>query len=177
MKLKDIMESKTTKGTYAAVTFNRNTNKLIHDYIKETKLPNAVRPDRLHTTLLYSRKYVPEFKAQGKIDPPWIGEPESFDVWESQEGARCLVLKYSCKKLEQRHKELMDKYDATYDFLTYQPHITFSYDIGDIDPADLPDVRKFVGDIEIVEEYDEDLDLDWAATKATINKTKEHKDE
>ena len=74
--------------------------------------------------------------------------PGEFDVWETSptQGAktRCLILKIDCPELVARHKELMDEHEATYDYPVYQPHITLSYDIGDLDINDLPDVKKTI---------------------------------
>lgn len=161
-----------TRGTYAAVKFDKDTVDSLQDYIRENQIPNPVAPTKMHTTLLYSRKFCPDYEAQGKISPAWIGEPIGLEVWDTngklrdEPTKRCLVLKYKCKDLTERHEFLMDEHDATYDFPDYKPHITLSYDIGSLDEKELPDVSKFLGDIKIVEEYGEDLDLDWASKKA-----------
>lgn len=184
MKLEEVLfEKQEQKGTYAAVKFSKNTTKAIKDYIDENKIPTAVRSDRLHTTLLYSRTYCPDYTAQGKITPAWVGHPLEFEVWKTngdgdKPQSNCLVLRYECKELEARHKLLMKEHNASYDFPDYKPHITFSYDIGDLDPDSLPDVTKFLGNIEIVEEYGEDLDLDWGKTKGVeTEKRKKDRDE
>lgn len=172
MKLFEVLEAAETRGTYAAVKFDDATKDAIVEYLKENEIPNPTPRDKLHCTVLYSRKYCPDYEPQGKIDPPWIGKPVKFEVWESrgklrdEEPKRCLVLKFDCEKLVERHEELMDEHDATYDFPEYKTHITFSYDIGDMDETKLPDIRKYLGEIRIVEEYGEDLDLDWAAKNA-----------
>lgn len=176
MKWSELMEKaapEESRGTYAAVKFDKSTVDALHDYIQENQIPNPIAPSKMHTTLLYSRKYCPDYVAQGTISPPWSGEPLGLDVWETRGKLRddpvkrCLVLKYKCDTLSKRHEQLMKENDATYDFPEYTPHITLSYDIGDMDIEDLPDVTKFLGTIKIVSEYGEDLDLDWGKTKAT----------
>lgn len=167
-ELQEKQEKKQPDGTYAAVNFSKETTDAIKKYIEENNIPNGLSEDKMHTTVIYSRKYDPKFEAQGKIDPPWIGKPTEFDVWktrpkDSGEGSNCLVLQFNCEELNKRHKELMDEYDFTYDFPEYKTHISFSYDIGSMDWKKLP---KFTHKIEIVEEYGEDLDLDFAK-KAT----------
>lgn len=168
LKLQEIFEAAETRGTYAAVKFDEDTKDAILEYIKEHDIPNPISRDKMHCTVLYSRKYCPDYEPLGKIDPPWIGEPTKFEVWESrgklrdEEPKRCLVLKFKCDKLNERHKELMDEHDATYDFPEYKTHITLSYDIGDMDETKLPDIHKFLDVIKIVEEYGEDLDLSWS---------------
>lgn len=156
-----------TKGTYAAVKFDKKTTDALKKYMVDNDIPNPLRREKMHTTLLYSRKYCPDYEPLGKIDPPWIGEPLEFEVWKSKpkdggEGSNCLVLRFKCEQLDKRHEKLMKELDATYDFPDYKTHITLSYDIGDMDWKDLPDIKKYLSEIVIVEEYGEDLDLDWA---------------
>lgn len=168
MKLTDLLEDKKEKdpdGTYAGVELSKSTKDAIVKYCKDNKIPNCTEPSKLHTTVLYSRKYLPDYKPAGKYDEPMIGTPTEFDVWgskpttENPNPKRCLVLQYKCKELSDRHEYLMDKHEATYDYDEYKPHVTFSYDIGDMVIDKLP---KFKHDIEIVKEYSEDLNLDWA---------------
>jgi len=119
--------------------------------------------------------YLPEYKPAGKLDKPMIGKGKGFEVWDSQPDddghvAKCLVMCYDCPELVKRHEELMEEHGATYDFDDYKPHITFSYDVADMNPKDLP---KFDGKIEIVEEYGEDLNLDWAKDNSDITEKKD----
>lgn len=160
------------KGTYAAVRFSDETKDAIAAYIKDNDLPNPLGKDKMHCTLLYSRKHCPDYKPAGKIKPAWLGKPTGLEVFESrgkmrdEEPKRCLVLRFECKQLVARHELLMEEYDATYDFPEYKPHVTLSYDIGDLDETELPDVVKAIKELEIVDEYGEDLDMDWAAKNA-----------
>jgi hypothetical protein len=56
----------------------------------------------------------------------------------------------------------MSDHKATYDFPKYEPHITLSYDIGDMDIKKLPNMFDTVPFINITTEYSEDLDLSWS---------------
>ena len=164
MKSWEFITEDSQKGTYAAVRFSDDTKTAIKEYIEEHDIPNATPNDKLHCTLLYSRKHCPDYEPQGKIEPMLRGKPGAFQVWEGQpddDGNKpnCLVMEFDCAKLTARHKELMDEHKATFDYPEYKTHVTFSYDIGDMDVDDLP---AYNGPIEIVEEYSEDLDLDWA---------------
>lgn len=165
MKLKQLLEKKKQKGIYAGVRFDDDTAKRIKTFIEENEIPNGVPNNKLHTTVLYSKKHLPNFKAADKYDKPLIGKPTDFDVWKSQpdeEGnmTNCLILLYDCQQLIDRHESLMKEHNATFDYDEYNPHITLSYNIGDmsidkLDPAD-------IGDINIVKEYQEELKQDWA---------------
>lgn len=164
-------EVATNKGTYAGVKFSDDTSKLIKQYLDDNKIPNAISPNKLHTTLLYSRKHLPDYKAIGTYPKPLIGTPGNFDVWKSnnEDGSstNCLVVEFDCPELSKRHDELMDEHKATYDFPDYKTHITLSYDIGDMDIKDLPSFIDTVPTIKICKEYQEQLDLDWAKNKGT----------
>lgn len=173
MKLIDLFEEKEKTGTYAGVRFDADTKQRIKTFIKDNKIPNPIPTDKIHTTLLYSRKRLPEYEAAGKLDPPLVGKPLKFDVWLSQpdddgEKTKCLVLQYECTDLIKRHKKLMKEHGGTFDFDEYKPHVTFSYDIGDFD-IKLLDPKK-IGDLKLVTEYQEDLNFDWARSNKSENK-------
>lgn len=161
-----LSEIKKQKGTYAGVQFDDKTKDNIMKYIKDNKIPNGLSADKLHTTLLYSRKFLPEYKPAGVYDQVMEGNLGEFVVWPSnnEDGTttNCLVIKYDCDSLIKRHKDLMSEHKATYDFPKYEPHITLSYDIGDMDIKKLPNMFDTVPVINITHEYSEDLDLSWS---------------
>lgn len=169
MKLTEILaEAKEKKGTYAGTYFDNDTVTAVKKYIDDNNIPKPVSADKLHTTLLYSRKYLPDYEPAGEYDEPLEGKPLELVVWKTQgdentEPANCLVLKYDCPELVARHKQLMKDHGATFDYDEYTPHITLSYDIGDMDINDLPDVKKAIPRIGVAKEYGEDLKLDWAS--------------
>jgi hypothetical protein len=164
MNLKTLLERKQPSGNYVAVSFDTKTMNAIKAFMDKNDIPNQVSSAKLHTTVIYSKKYDSSVKGKGEIGPPWKGEPKHLEVWESKDkDTKCLVLVYQCKQLENRHKYLMSHHDLTYDFDEYIPHITLSYDVGDITPQDLPS-PKTIGTISIVKEYAEELKEDWAST-------------
>lgn len=159
MKLSEI---KNSKGTYVGYKVVVKTQKELAEYMDQNEIPNPLDPKKIHTTLIYSRKYLPDFEPRGPISVS--AKPKEFVVWKGNDGsgekkANCLILLLSCPEAEKRHKQIMDEYGATFDYDKFQPHITLSYDIGDMNIKDLklPDIT-----IEYSEEYEEDLDLDWA---------------
>lgn len=163
--IRNLLHEAETKGTYAAVKFSKDTKDRIKSFIKKYDIPNAVRPDKLHTTLLYSRKFLPDYKAEGDLTEPIVGKPIGFELWktqprEGQEQTQCLVLRYEAPELEARHKALMKEHGATWDYPDYNAHVTLSYNF----PGTLEDVGEpeEIGDIEAVHEYGEDLNLNWA---------------
>lgn len=167
MKLSQIAEKteNNKSGSYVAVRFDEDTKERLKKFAVDNKIPNPLRIEKYHTTVLYSLKYDPTVEAIGAIDPPIVGEPIGFDVWKSSGTngkpiTNCLVLTYKCPELDKRHEELHDQYDVQHTFDDYHAHITLSYDIGDFDIDGLD--AKEIGPINIIEEYYEDLDLDWA---------------
>lgn len=166
MKLRELMEAM-SKGTYAGVYFDEDTKAAVKQYIEYNNIPKPVNVDKLHTTLLFSRKYLPDYEPDGIYNNPLVGTPTELVVWETQrdedkEPTNCLVLKYDCAKLVDRHKSLMKEHEATFDYPEFTPHITLSYDIGDMEIGDMSDITDVIKHIIIVEEYSEDLKLDWA---------------
>ncbi len=164
MKMDEILAEKKTKkkGTYAGLKFSSNTTKMIKEYMGNNNIPNPLPVSKLHSTLLYSRKHLPEYEPTGKFDESWTGDPTHFSIFKSNpknstDNTNCLVLEYTCKEQSARFDDLMNEHDATYDFDDYKPHITLSYDVGDLDHDNLTKLEKA---LEIVEEYGEDLKLD-----------------
>ena len=65
----------------------------------------------------------------------------------------------------------MSEHDAHYPFPTYQPHVTLSYNIGDLDPESLPFFDGYVPHLVIVGEYSEALNEPIDTSADAINKT------
>lgn len=151
-------------GTFVGVHLSKKSKDALAEAAAKMKVPNKLRRDKMHATLIYSRKYLPEFKAKGKFDEPLTATPDKLEIFPSQDGnSNVLVVRLDAPDLVKRHKEIMKEHGATYDFDEYKPHITLSYNVGDFDP-DAHDIKEHMDDptIEIVDEYQEDLDLDWA---------------
>jgi hypothetical protein len=165
MKITEIiMENENKKGTYAAYHFSDETTTTLKEFCEANNIPNALNPEDFHSTLLYSRKYLPDYEPAGCLDQPLIATPIGFEVWTSPANAfkenetKCLILKYECKGQVERFNQLMSEHEATYDYDEYKPHVTLSYDIGDFDISEL-DISQ-IPPLEAVEEYAEELNLD-----------------
>lgn len=165
MKLDQLSES-LKPGTYAGLRFDPAVAKSLEQFCLSNDIPNHTPVDKLHITLLYSKKHLPNYEAQGDIDPAYMAHPDKFIVWqtngENKPQSNCLILKLKSRDITDRHNALMKEHDATYDHPLYEPHVTLSYDIGDMDIEKLK-----IGDIEqdlpVVTEYQEDLKTDWAS--------------
>ena len=160
MKLNEIAK-KVPDGSYVGVRFDKETKKAIKELMLELKVPNRISSDKLHSTIIYSRKYVPELKANNDLYPI-KAKGIDLHIFDTQDKKRALVMKLDSRKLVDRHNEIMAEYQTTYDFPEYIPHITLSYDCGDFDPS------TYTGKLPAVtieEEYVQDLILDWQNKK------------
>lgn len=164
MKLTDLLlEKKAQPGTYIGAKFTSDTVARLKKFVKDNDIPNGLKAADFHTTIIYSRVHVDDLEAQGKLKDKWVGKPVELDIFKTQNGWKALVLRYSCKEQEKRHKDIMDSTNATYDYPEYKVHLTLSYNIEDRDEEELKKLSlDSIGDIIIASEYKEDLNLDFA---------------
>ena len=143
-------------GTYAALRLSSETIAALDDFCLQHNIPNKV--DEYHSTIMYSRKSHPDFEAF--TDREYFGTPINFGVFLDREhDTKCLVLKYSSLEIEKRHYNIRNDYEATYDFETFEPHITLSYDIGDFDISSLEIQKIDIKMIMFTGEFSEPLSL------------------
>lgn len=168
--LKEILLEQTTKitelgkdGTYIAVRFNRATQNKLRKLTKQLGIPNeqTVPREKLHCTVVYSRKPFKDFTIKGKMDEPIKAEPDKLEIFKTQSGANALVLRFHSKELDDRHNYFNDEFGATYDYDEYKQHVTLSYDVGDWKIPKSFDPKSVIDSLEMDEEYYEALNLDW----------------
>lgn len=146
------------KGLYIAVKYNQSANDDLMDFIKKYNIPSVLKPEDFHTTLIYSRKYAEINELDDNLgDNEIVAYPKGLEVFETFDKKRALVIKLDCNYLEDRHKYLMGKYELTYDYPEYIPHITLSYDIGEMI---LPKNVEFPKFFRISSEYQEELNIE-----------------
>lgn len=147
-----------SRGVYVAVNYNQSTGDDLLEFIKKYDIPSTLKADDFHTTLIYSRKHA-DIKdlADDMEDSEIVAYPKELHVFETFDKKRALVIKLDCPYLDERHKYLMQKYNLTYDYDEYIPHITLSYDIGDME---IPKDVNFPKFFRIQGEYSEDLNLE-----------------
>lgn len=165
MLLRELAPARTAPGTYAAVKFSEKTIESLVELQEKLGIPNPLASSEFHSTLLYSRKNLPNYIPIGELTPVVTSDTEDFtlDIWPSNGGDKnVLVLIYPCEWLSSRWKELMEEHDATWDFPDFTPHVTLSYNVGEWQPDQK--VVHFASrkPIVIVEEYSSDLDEDYS---------------
>lgn len=129
-------------------------------WAKANGFDTTLAAEDMHVTILYSRN---------AVDPMKMGE-----TWTSEEnggltikpgGPRALerfnegavVLQFASYALESRHREMIEA-GGSHDWPEFLPHITLSYQAGDIDLAALV---PYSGELRFGPEIFEPLDLDW----------------
>ena len=147
------------KGTYAGLRLSEESKEKLVDFIKDNGIINPTPKGDMHITLLYSRKHLPDYKPAGRISGK--AKPKSFKVFETFDKKRALVLLLDSKYCLKRHEELMQEHGATFDYDEYSPHVTLSYDIGENKKPSQRKLDELPTELELVEEYIEDLNLEW----------------
>jgi hypothetical protein len=116
----------------------------------------------MHVTVAYSKKPVNWFGMGDDFgfyrEPLRVmpGGPRVVDRLGSQ-GA--VVLHFWDGYLANRHRTMREA-GASWDFPTYLPHVTFTYDPGEVD---LAEVEPFTGELLFGPEIFEPIDDDWAS--------------
>jgi 2'-5' RNA ligase len=138
-------------GTYVALVADKATQDRISQFQTDIGIEDGVSGDKLHTTLIYSRRIHDDMVAQPS--EVYTARHKGYALFGQEKKA--LVMLLDAPEVCARHEQLMKDHDATYDFSEYQPHITLSYDVPeDFDVSKLP---TFEGDIVMTGEYKEDL--------------------
>lgn len=143
-------------GTYVALRVLEPCNKMLREHCLKNniKVDASLFDNRMHTTVIYSRKHHPEIE----IIPErkYVAKFLSYDIFTTTEGKNALVVRLDAPGIVVRHKHLVTTYGATYDFPEYHPHITLSYDFDGLADGITPfDFHIILGD-----EYMEDLYLE-----------------
>ena len=146
-------------GTYVSARFSDITLDAINNFIDQHQIPNRVPTDDLHCTIVFSRVEIP-YVTVDKLG--FITDTVETGIFKTQSGKNALVLKLkNADALKVRH-EYANILGATYDFPDYIPHVTISYDIGNID---FPEGLEFHIPVFCGKEVREKLDLNWKPSK------------
>jgi 2'-5' RNA ligase len=156
-----LSESKEKKGTYVGVRLTPKSTGLLRKFAREIKVPNILANEDMHITVIFSRNHIDNYKPLGKLDPTIEVEVNTLTVFQNEEegSKRILVVTLKAPELTKRHNEIMKEPGATYDFDSYIPHVTLSYDCGDFDETGHGIKKFFKEPLEIDEEYEEELTL------------------
>lgn len=174
-------------GIYSFVKPTQKTIDLLTAWIAESKIPNPVPPDQLHSTVVYSKAAFSGYQPRDKMT---IVNPSQHDQFGT-----CLYDGYGLRRLGPDLKalvltfysvELSEQFwqantlGASWDHQEKIQHITLSYDIGDFDISSLtPPCFELNFDPEqtqvLQEDWAKNNDLKKFEIKAQIKKIDEDK--
>lgn len=163
-----MQEGKKPAGTYVGINISEKSKDALISASEKMKVPNKIDRDNMHITLIHSRKHLPEFEARGKFKEPMVVSVDKLKIFPVQDGdSKVLVVVLDAPDLEKRNKKIMKEEGAISDFPKYIPHITLSYDVGDFDIKNKK-IINYMTDLklEVIEEYSQDLELDWVEKKS-----------
>jgi hypothetical protein len=129
-------------------------------WAREQGFTTTLPADDMHVTIAFSRQPIDWMK----VGEAW-GANEDGSLTVKPGGARlveqfdggAVVLLFNSSELGWRH-EAIKQAGASWDYPDYQPHITLTYDPGDVD---LSQVEPYRGAIELGPEVFEPLDENW----------------
>ena len=129
-------------------------------WAKDQGFKTTLDPSDMHVTVLYSRNPVDPIK----MGTGWGGD-EKGNLTVKPGGPRAVeklgmdavVLLFASDDLSWRHRQMVEA-GASHDYDEYQPHVTLTYDAGDVD---LEAIKPFTGELRFGPEIFEPLDLDW----------------
>lgn len=126
-------------------------------WAKAQGFENTVPASDLHVTIAYSKQALDWMK----VNETWSGDsnghltvaPGGARLVEPLGSEGAVVLLFNSSELSWRHRQIR-KAGASWDFEDYQPHVTLTYAVGDLD---LTKVEPYRGKIEFGPEIFEDL--------------------
>jgi len=102
----------------------------LHAWATAQGVKNLLPPEEMHVTQVYSRK---------PVDETFVPHDDTIVVKRKIEllgPKNALVLSFNSDALQARHAQAMAA-GASHDFDGYHPHVTLSYDAGDVKASDL----------------------------------------
>jgi 2'-5' RNA ligase len=149
VRRKNLDMEKHPNGTYMSTTLSKKSQKDLDNWVSKNNIPSPADPKQYHSTIIYSRKGVPEVKNY-KIDLPMKDKIKEWKIFPTQSGAKALVAIMDSPALENHHKTIRKEYGATHDYPDYHPHVTVSYDFGDGPaPTEVPALELEYDDTEL----------------------------
>lgn len=138
-----------------------NADELIA-WAREQGFKSVIPAEEMHVTITYSKRPVNWLKMGGF----WGWGPDTSDHLVPMGGPRiveaigdqgAVALHFASGHLHQRNREMRDA-GASWDYADYMPHVTLTYDAGDID---LSKVTPYRGELRFGPELFEPIQTDW----------------
>lgn len=170
--VKDLIEKVDKIGAADPVFFQKDANLYVsrpltsgsadrlHAWAEAQGIPNLVPPDLMHVTQVHSKADVDTSKLTPLSTLVDVGQ----DRWVGPLGDKgAVVMFFQSPELAARHVEAKDA-GASWDFPTFMPHVTLSYDAGD-HPAKLGMVPPPTEPLQLGPEEFKASDDSWVENK------------
>ena len=128
----------TNKITYSGLGLSVETQDLVRKITDQLGIKNLIPREKLHVTVFYNCGEIKEYVPLGEVNHQ--AKFKKFDIFDTQDGRKVLVIELSSDSIIERNKELINKYNIKSDFDSYRPHITLSF--------------RYEGDIPNIEDLD-----------------------
>ena len=149
MKLTDLHRP---TGTFVGVRLTSRSIAQLQGWMDQNLLDHAEPAETLHTTLVIS-KDKPIAIHPLKYDPVVLIDPSTYEIELFGDDKDVMVLSFDSEFLQARHMQLRQKYNLSWDFPEYNPHITLSYTPQEIQT----DLEPPTFEIELEREYVEEF--------------------
>jgi len=117
----------------------------------------TLAPDDMHVTIAFSKIPVDWSKIEAVDNTITLGSSGDYRSVESLGDKGAVVLCFDSPNLQERWRELCDA-GAVWDYPTYRPHVTITYDGGAVD---ISTVEPFLGPLEFGPEVFEEIKGEW----------------
>lgn len=130
-------------------------------WAKQQGFNTTLRPEDMHVTITFSKVPIDWMKIREAVDqdetgrlivPP--GGPRNIETYQPSE-ATCL--QFNSNGLSWRHLDILSC-GATWDHAIYQPHVTLTYNLGDLD---LIEIEPYKGELIFGPEHFREIKSDW----------------
>ena len=150
--------TKPEKGTYACLQLSKESSKILHDWCMD-RFGKSVDANTYHCTIMYSRVPVP---LADDIKPtlPIAAKTNSFEIFQSGAGSKCVVLRVESPEIEKLHFQTR-QLGASYDYPEYKAHVTLCADYESDELPMPPDFELVFDKFKV-----EPLDVDRVTTNA-----------
>ena len=155
---------------YIGLFFDKESASYLYNLCKKLNVPNMINKELYHVTLLSSTDKIPYQLKDKKVN--YKATIKNLKILKTKNNTNCLVLILDSKEICEKERYIYQIYNilntSTY---KYFPHITLSYDIGDMDINKIK-LNKIIISKELTLDlqYHDQLTFTNEPTKISINK-------
>lgn len=152
-------------GLFIGLEVSQQDLEKIKNFQDKIELKNPVKAEEIHCTLFATTdnfEYVSTTPIPVEIHNITLGKIKT------QSGVDCLVLYFDSETLKNQHDFIKDKYNVKPFYAQFIPHLTLSYDCGELDITQT-NLKEYIQQLTFIKEYTQDL-------KFEVNKRKTVRD-